>query len=305
MIIFKYLKSDRKKYYALKAMEKYDEALLKNFKDDELRTKLLSNRSYCNLILRNFGHTIVDCKFIIQKLNPEFLKAYFRCASALLELERLKECIEICDLGLQKHSNAKDLENIKTKAKAQIKKLREKKERLEMMKRQKLGNLLQKLGEHKILLGEKPTIQMQSIYEKKMRVEENRLKIPIIFIYPQFGQFDIVEDFEVSGKLIDAVRQTIGQGLPWDKANEYDDFGKMDFYVELDKQTALNEYREEKKIGKHRLHEVDKLVIVNKPLLEILTVPGLVLPRSLEILVVSQKSDFHGHFTNNFQMYTK
>ena len=297
--------SDRKKHFAIKAMEKYDEALIKNFKDDVLRVKLLSNRSYCNLLLRNFGNTIIDCKFIIEKLDNTFLKAYFRCASALLELERLQECVEICRKGLEQHSNAAMLKDIKTKAQARIKKLKEKKQRLEMMKRQKLGNLLQKLSQENILLGEKPTIQMQAIYQKKMRVEDKVLKIPIVFIYPQFGQFDIVEDCTLEGKLIDAVRQTIGEGLPWDSNKEYDDFGQMDFYLELDKQCALNEFRKAEDIGAHRILKLDKLVIVNQPLKKILNVEGLVLPRALEIVVVSTKSNFHAHFVENFQMYLK
>ena len=286
-------------------MEKYDEALIKNFKDDVLRVKLLSNRSYCNLLLRNFGNTIIDCKFIIEKLDNSFLKAYFRCASALLEIERLQECVEICSKGLEQHPSATELKGIKTKAQARIKKLRKKKERLEMMKRQKLGNLLQKLSQESILLGEKPTIQMQAIYQKKLRVEEKVLKIPIVFIYPQFGQFDIVEDCRLEGKLIDAVRQTIGEGLPWDNNKEYDDFGQMDFYLELDKQYALNEFRKTEDIGEHRIHKLDKLVIVNQPLKKILNVGGLVLPRALEVVVVSTKSNFHAHFVENFQRYLK
>ena len=131
----------------------------------------------------------------------------------------------------------------------------------------------------------------------------DRLLVPIIFIYPQFGQFDLIENVLETQPLIQSIEKAIGKGLPWDENKEYLDFGEMEFFVQLNKDKPVNEFREENTKIESSLFKLDKLVIVNKTLLQILQTKDYVLPTVLEIIILSKKSSFYEHFMNNFEKY--
>lgn len=133
---------------------------------------------------------------------------------------------------------------MKGKAAEKMKKLEEKRKLKEALESKEMKDLLSVLDKKKILLGYKPSIQKHEIYNRKIKVSsKGELVIPIIFIYPQFGQFDLVENVLESEPLVESVKKVIGEGLPWDSNKEYLDFGKMEFYLQLNKQEPVNEFR--------------------------------------------------------------
>lgn len=51
--------------------------------------RLHCNRALINLKTKNYGKVIVDTKIAI-KLNHDYTKAYYRCAQALIAINRYK-----------------------------------------------------------------------------------------------------------------------------------------------------------------------------------------------------------------------
>jgi tetratricopeptide (TPR) repeat protein len=282
---------------------KYEEALHKNFNDKELKVKLLSNRAYCNLLLKNFGRVILDCKEIIKR-DIKFEKAYFRWTTALFELGKFEECVKICDLGLKQNPKFKELKKQKEKAKKQIEKLLEKKRLKELEESEEIQTLIASLNKKKILFSLGSSIKKYEIYDRKLELTSgNELLVPIVFIYPQFGQFDIVEKVSEKEPLIESIKKVVGEGLPWDQNEEYTDFGEMEFFLQLNKESPINDFRESKEKYETSLFKLDKLVMVNGTLLQILQTQNYVLPTVLEIVVLSKKSSFYEHFMEKFLDY--
>lgn len=283
-------------------MQKYDEAIFKNFNDDNLRVKLVSNRSYCNLILKNYGRVIQDCKFIIEK-QPNHIKSYFRWAESLHQLDRLKDSLEIITMALKIEPNAKEFISLQKKVQIKLDKEIKKDELKKLMQTKKMTKLLSNLTNKKILYGQKSSIEKHEIYNREIVIDSSdRIVTSLVFIYPQFGQFDVVEDVSEDTSLVESVKKVVAGGLPWDSNAEYVDFGEMEFYVLLNKQSALNEFRD---VSQHdqkvSLHQLDKLMIVNGTLLQIMQIEGFVIPSVPEIIVVSKKSSYYDHFLANFE----
>jgi tetratricopeptide (TPR) repeat protein len=294
---------DRKKYFAFKALLKYEEALHRNFDDNVLKVKLLSNRAYCNLLLKNFGRVILDCKEIIKR-DVSFEKAYFRWTTALFELSKFDECAKVCDLGLKQNPKFKELKRIKEKTLKALKQLAEKKKLKELEESKEMQKLISVLNSKKILLSLSSSIKKHEIYNRRLELNSNdELVIPIVFIYPQFGQFDIVEKVSEKEALIESVKKVVAGGLPWDQNNEYVDFGEMEFFLQLNKGTPVNDFRDKKENLETTLYKLDKLVMVNGTVLDILNTENYVLPTVMEIVVLSKKSSFYEHFMEKFLDY--
>lgn len=66
-----------------------------------------------------------------------------------------------------------------------------------------------------------------------MIIEDDRLIFPLVFIYPEFGQFDYVERNEGEETLIGAFSEIYDAGLPWDEHNFYKDAGKLVFAIKV------------------------------------------------------------------------
>ncbi|KAM7430664.1 Tetratricopeptide repeat protein 4 [Porites harrisoni] len=77
----------------------YTEGIKVNCKDEELNGKLYSNRAAAHFNLGNYAETLNDAKIAVD-LQPSFLKAFWRGASACVHLERFDEAITWCDKGL-------------------------------------------------------------------------------------------------------------------------------------------------------------------------------------------------------------
>ncbi|KAL9981556.1 hypothetical protein ACROYT_G010273 [Oculina patagonica] len=83
----------------INAIHFYTEGIKVNCKDDELDAKLYCNRAIANFKLGNYQDSLSDAK-AATALQPIFLKAIVRGASACVELNQLEEAIAWCDKGL-------------------------------------------------------------------------------------------------------------------------------------------------------------------------------------------------------------
>lgn len=60
----------------------------------ELLAKLHCNRALINLKNKNYGKVIIDCRISL-KYDPNYIKAYYRCAQAYIAVKRFKDAIEL------------------------------------------------------------------------------------------------------------------------------------------------------------------------------------------------------------------
>ncbi|XP_078368263.1 uncharacterized protein LOC144652105 [Oculina patagonica] len=92
------------------AIHFYTEVIKVNCKDDEVNAKLYSNRAIAHLHLGNYENSLRDARAATD-LQPTFLKAIERGASACMKLNRFGEAITWCDKGFSiDKSNNKLLE---------------------------------------------------------------------------------------------------------------------------------------------------------------------------------------------------
>jgi len=94
-----------------KAIQKYSEALevdttgAPNQEDlTEERSKLFANRAECKIRLGKFEDAMEDCEQALS-LQPKYVKAYYRKAKCLDELDRTKEAVEILKHSLKYERN--------------------------------------------------------------------------------------------------------------------------------------------------------------------------------------------------------
>ncbi|KAL9965103.1 hypothetical protein ACROYT_G028855 [Oculina patagonica] len=97
-----YLQEGNKEYKKkelFNAIHFYTEGLQVNCKDDELNAKLYSNRATAYFHSGNYQETLNDATAAIQ-LEPTFIKAIERGASACVQLQCYEEAIIWCQKGL-------------------------------------------------------------------------------------------------------------------------------------------------------------------------------------------------------------
>ncbi len=118
-------------------MKAWDDALLQDFENNDLKAKIHSNRSlvnyklskYCHktrlILLGNYGRAAEDARAAI-RYDPKFIKPYFRGAQAYLILEKFEECVKICEDGLVIDPKCKEIVDIHREASQKLEKLKAK-----------------------------------------------------------------------------------------------------------------------------------------------------------------------------------
>ncbi|KAM7426789.1 Tetratricopeptide repeat protein 4 [Porites harrisoni] len=93
----------------------YTEGIKVSCKDEELNAKLYSNRAAAHFNLGNYTETLNDAT-IATGLQPSFLKAFVRGASACVQLKNFDEAITWCNKGLAIASNNQNLLEIRSRS---------------------------------------------------------------------------------------------------------------------------------------------------------------------------------------------
>ena len=89
-----------------KAMKLYSQAIKANPNDPNF----YSNRALCSFNLENYFDCISDCDYAIQ-LNPSFIKAYKKKASALAHLLKFTEAVNVMKSAVSQDRNNQLLKN--------------------------------------------------------------------------------------------------------------------------------------------------------------------------------------------------
>lgn len=187
---------------------------------------LLNNRAACNLELENYGQVLRDCARVITA-NPKSSKAYYRCASALLKLDRLDDAIDCCKHCLEFDTDNQGVQTVLGKAEG-IKATKERKEREkeERLRKKKEAEMLLAAAyrERNILVIPNPE-GSQNPYSPHFDSEiPTSLVIPVFFLYPQHATSDVITEFHEDTPFaahIETMFPPQTSAPEWDKNGEY------------------------------------------------------------------------------------
>ena len=198
-----------------------------NRKQMALREVVYVNRALCQLELRNYRSTTLDCAQAL-RVNPRNVKAHYRSASALLALDKVHEALDVCYRGLKI-----DEENVALKK--LLDKIKIKSEALEARDRKRLAE--QKRAEQERLtlqtalaarnIKTRGSRKPPDLQDATIRLSpdplspKSMLEFPAMFLYPLHNQTDLVKAWAEK----DAVWQHLSYilPLPWDEKSEYKD----------------------------------------------------------------------------------
>jgi len=285
------IKHRKGKFYIAEALKAYDEGIEQNCNDDELNAKLHCNRALVNIKLRNYRSVIEDCDIAI-KLNPSFVKAYYRKAFANYRLEKFEECTRICDQGIQLSPTTEDLLTLRKLAIDKISKIEEKKKK-ELEEKAKENKALHRSCKLKgIVLGQK-RVEIPLAYNQLLWIdEENQIHTPIVIYYPEFQQMDLIQDSLEGDKIYDHLANLLENGLPWDTKGHYSNFKDLNVFIEINTGKPLYMLKRNKKHDEYGF----KRLKMDETVGTLLKNPDYIVPMVLEIYVLSERSHFFDCF---------
>lgn len=279
-------------YFLHQALFKYNEAVECKIIESELKAKVLCNRALVNTKLKNYGKAIQDAQNAIE-IDKSYAKAYYRKAFAEDALDKFELALSTCDEALAMGEN-KEINELKSKIKTKINKNNEKKKNLELQKQMIAQELFLHLKKHEILYSNQPTLQIPESYQHVFKVENDYIVTSVLFIYPEFGQFDFIDEAADSNMVSEVFDTVYGEGLPWDEHGYYKDVSNIEFFIELNSKQPLN--------NPEYIKRPIKLSKINAELdlLSLMKIPEYVIPKVIEIIVLSKASNFYSYFINKY-----
>ncbi|KAF9481982.1 40S ribosomal protein S7 [Pholiota conissans] len=196
--------------------------------DNTILEALLCNRAACNLELQNYGSVLRDCSKVLS-INPKSSKAFYRSATALVNLGRYDEAEDCCVRCLSydvDNAGVKAIQQrgLKLKEEAE-KKEREKQERIKKEEDAKLA-LKMALRERNLIIFNKPGGSVSPV-QPHFDTEDptgSTLVLPVFFLYPQYATSDIISDFVEDTTFAAHIEVMFPPQAPppeWDKKGEY------------------------------------------------------------------------------------
>ncbi|KAL4963125.1 HSP70/90 family co-chaperone CNS1 [Aspergillus stella-maris] len=183
------------------------------------------NRALCNLELKNYRSTTLDCAAVL-KLNPRNVKAYYRSAMALYALDKIAEAEDVAQRGLALDPSNKPLVTISTKVserKASLERLAAKR-RAEDERTKKEKTLLSTALLARQIRTRK-TDQPPEMEDATIKLTpdplspESTLEFPTVLLYPMDAQSDFIKGFPEATSIDDHLDYIFP--LPWDTKKEY------------------------------------------------------------------------------------
>jgi len=206
---------------------------------DAMKAKLLNNRSASQFFIKNYRSALLDARLTL-KVQPDHSKALFRAIQCCFHLKRYKEAVEFCDHGLLKISDldaskSAELKESRSKAEKFLKEAERnaRKEAMAKKKREKeskeLTDLIRSRGiqivTHKVdedtmketwdLDDLEPTHPAALNKRVHLTIPEDApstslLVWPVLFLYPEFGETDFIQEFVENQRFQDHIDVMFG-----------------------------------------------------------------------------------------------
>ncbi|KAG5993768.1 hypothetical protein E4U52_001685 [Claviceps spartinae] len=186
---------------------------------------LYVNRAACNLELENYRSCWTDCASAL-RLNPSNVKACYRSAIALLQVDRIEEALDICERGIALDAANKSLQQV-------LGEILERQERLSFQaekaaaldatsqRREKLLQTALKARNIPTRTTEKPFVLGGGKIELVPDPDDptSSLSFPTMLLYPEDYELELVEAVNE----MDTIEEHLSYvfPMPWDKQREY------------------------------------------------------------------------------------
>jgi len=227
----------------------YTEGIKCKSEDTIINVQLVTNRAAAQYHLGNYRSSFNDCALAI-KFKEDHFKAIKRGALCCYQLKRYSDCIEWSQKALELEANDNEIQTILAKATQELKEV-ERNARRELTRKKKKnkddlkllnglksrGIKLKDIDLNKINLEDddlvaevigKLTPILPAAFKEKVHFSaeaENTLIWPVLFMYPEYGETDLIEEFEESGQTFsDHLQAMFGHGIErpnWDISNKY------------------------------------------------------------------------------------
>ncbi|RAR03281.1 tetratricopeptide repeat protein 4 [Stemphylium lycopersici] len=192
------------------------------------------NRALCNLEKKNYRSCIQDCVAALH-INPSNVKAFYRSATAGLELNKLDEAAWACNKGLSLDPANAPLKALKTKIDTRkkyiesVEKARKEREAKAASERTTLALALKARNILTRSTAKPPDLEDATVKLDNSMDPSSLLSFPVILLYPMDSQSDFVKAFSEREKLDDHLSYIFP--LPWDTNHEYA-MDKVEAYME-------------------------------------------------------------------------
>lgn len=282
------------------AVASYSEGLKARCSDELLNTQLLSNRAAAQFRIGNFRSALIDCRMALVNTSGH-RKALVKGAECCLRLRRHSECVDLCDQGLslltKDDEELLELRRTAVKAKAELERderrraAAEKKERAE---RRRILEAIEKRGiavkrsakgaAEDLELSDLEPTHPAALRKQVHFTEQGNLAWPVLFLYPEHGETDFIEEFLEDDAFADHLNAMFGPEsppAPWDLDSKY-------------RSGVLRLYFEDRD---HNLVSVD----TGKSLLSVLGDSKYIVTGGTPgFIVVVDNSDFHREFVKKY-----
>ena len=219
------------------AIASYTEGLRAKSSDLLVNTQLLTNRAAAQYHISNYRSSLKDCELAV-RLTPTHIKAILRGAQCCMGLKQYQQCQTWCDKGLKIEPNHQELTKLRkdsVKLLKQIERDTRKKEMEEKKKKMEADLIIDKLKSKEIVIERKKGNELDlsdvepchpAALHKPVHVDPStgELVFPVLFLYPEFGETDFIEEFRESETLGDHIQVMFGPGAErphWDREARY------------------------------------------------------------------------------------
>eukprot|EP00802_Teleaulax_amphioxeia_P014505 Tamp_14572.p1 GENE.Tamp_14572~~Tamp_14572.p1 ORF type:complete len:460 (-),score=116.12 Tamp_14572:238-1530(-) len=218
--------------YYKDAVQHYTEAIEARGKDAKKNAIYHSNRAAVELLRKNYGKVVEDCKMAM-KLDPSHIKAYFRCAKAQAALHKWALCLEVCEEGLKVEPGNKEILKELAVAKEKLDAKRQEAKKAEAAKAMALLQdskhqraITKACQERGVRLGEcvyGGAVQGGQGKEAYLDAD-GAVHWPVLFLYDEFDQSDYFQDTHEDASVEGCVSMLFDPDSPppeWDPTRRY------------------------------------------------------------------------------------
>jgi len=198
----------------------------------ELKVQLLTNRAAAQFHIGNYRSSLIDCEAALTVISTH-MKAVVRAAECCSKLQHFKECLAWCDKGLDIDSTHEQLLKLRSDTVSKDKaKQRDQRKRLAAEKKLKQGQgeLLDLIKNRGIKVQSKSSnLTLEDLepchpaaMQKRVRLDAGTLVWPVLFLYPEVGETDFIEEFRETDQISDHLAVMFGgDKAPWDPDGRY------------------------------------------------------------------------------------
>jgi len=220
------------------AVASYTEGLKAKGSNRLVNTQLYTNRAASQYHIGNYRSSLRDCEAAVA-LTPSHIKAIVRGAQCCFGLKKYEDCQTWCDKGLKiepKHEELnklraeagriwKQLDRDERKRKAAEKKKKEEESKImDLIKARGIKVEQRKGGGHLSLEDLEPCHPAAAQKPVHVDPESGELVFPVLFMYPEFGETDFIEEWRENEAVEQHIQVMFGAGAerpPWDINNRY------------------------------------------------------------------------------------